>query len=71
MNEDKKRRGAPKKPTSEKRTARLGVVQVTEQQLGDYETAWELAGKRKSDWIRDTLDAEAKRTINKHKKTAK
>jgi hypothetical protein len=69
MNEDKKRRGAPKKADNEKVTARLPVVQVTEKQLNDYKEAWELEGKRKSDWIRDTLDAQAKRTLNRHKKS--
>jgi len=53
------------KPDSEKRTARLPVVQLTQQQLDDYAAAAEAEDKTKSDWVRDTLDAQAKRTLKK------
>ncbi len=63
MTEKKPRRGAPTKPDSEKRTVRLPVVQLTKQQLDDYSEAAAIEGKTKSDWVRDTLDAQAKRTL--------
>ncbi|WP_160837126.1 hypothetical protein [Aeromonas caviae] len=40
-----------------KRTARLGAVQLTEEQLATYELVAKMEGKSKSQWIRDTLDA--------------
>lgn len=53
------------KPDSEKRTARLPVVQLTPQQLDDYAAAAEAENKTKSDWVRDTLDAQVRRTLKK------
>jgi hypothetical protein len=37
-------------------------------QLENYLLAAELEGKTKSDWVRDTLDAQARRTLKKHRK---
>ena len=52
-----RRRGAPHKPDEMKRTARLGAVQLTEEQLATYELVAKMEGKSKSQCIRDTLDA--------------
>jgi Protein of unknown function (DUF1778). len=68
MNTDKKRRGAPNKPESKKRTARLGVIQLTAQELSNIEEAAKLDGENKSEWVRQALLIKAKRTLNKHKK---
>lgn len=70
MNTDKKRRGAPNKPESEKRTTRLGVIQLTAQELSNIEEAAKLDGESKSEWVRQALSAKAKRTLSKHKKAA-
>jgi hypothetical protein len=69
MNENKKRRGAPEKPENEKRTARLGVIQLTEQELSNIEEAVKLDGESKSEWVRQALSAKAKRTLSKYKKS--
>lgn len=69
MNEEKKRRGAPKKPEKEKRTSRLGVIQLTAQELRDVELSAELDEVSKSDWVREALAAKAKRTLRKHGKS--
>lgn len=63
MKKTKTKRGAPKKPPNEKRTKRLPVVQLFESELSDYEEAAEIENKSKSDWVRDTLNAKAKRTL--------
>ncbi|HAT2580529.1 TPA: hypothetical protein I8273_004424 [Aeromonas hydrophila] len=68
MNEKKPRRGAPAKPDSEKHSERLGEIRVMIAQLENYLLAAELEGKSKSDWIRDALDAQARRTLKKHRK---
>ncbi|HAT3513169.1 hypothetical protein [Aeromonas hydrophila] len=68
MNENKPRRGAPTKPDSEKHSERLGEIRVMAAQLENYLLAAELEGKTKSDWVRDTLDAQARRTLKKHRK---
>ncbi|QJT37013.1 hypothetical protein E4188_22240 (plasmid) [Aeromonas media] len=68
MNEKNARRGAPIKPDNEKHSERLGEIRVMAAQLENYLLAAELEGKSKSDWVRDTLDAQARRTIKKHRK---
>lgn len=68
MNEKKPRRGAPPKPDSEKHSERLGEIRVMAAQLESYLLAAELEGKSKSDWVRDTLDAQAKRILKKSKR---
>ena len=65
MKETKNKRGAPQKPENKKRTKRLPVVQLFESELINYEEAAELEGKNKSDWVRDTLNAQAKRSLKK------
>jgi len=59
------KRGAPKKPENEKRDKRLGVIQLTEDELNSYVESAALEDKNKSDWVRDTLNAQAKRTLKK------
>ena len=65
MTEKNKRRGAPEKPENEKRTERLGVVQLTKNELNSYVDSAELEDKNKSDWVRDTLNAQVQRTLKK------
>ncbi|MCZ4337826.1 hypothetical protein [Shewanella colwelliana] len=62
MKTTKSKRGAPPKPASEKKDKRLGVIQITQDQLDSYEHAAKAEGMTKSDWVRNTLDAKAKRT---------
>lgn len=62
MNKIKPKRGAPPKPASEKKDQRLGVIQITQDQLDSYELAAKAEGLTKSDWVRSTLDARANRT---------
>lgn len=69
MNNKKTRRGAPTKPDSEKHSERLGEIRVMTAQLERYLKAAELEGKSKSDWVRDTLDAQAKRTLQLYKES--
>jgi hypothetical protein len=63
MKENKTKRGAPKKQLNEKRDKRLGVVQLTENELNSYIESAEIEDKNKSDWVRDTLNAKAKRVL--------
>jgi hypothetical protein len=63
MKETKNKRGAPTKPANLKRDKRLGVIQLTQDELNNYEDAAELEGKTKSDWVRDTLNAKVKITM--------
>ncbi len=65
MKETKAKRGAPKKPEDEKRNKRLGVVQLFDTELDSYIESAGIEGKTKSDWVRDTLNAKAKRTLKK------
>jgi uncharacterized protein (DUF1778 family) len=65
MTEKKPRRGAPTKPEGQKHSERLGEIRVTAVQLESYQDAADLEGKTKSDWVRDTLDAQARRTLKK------
>lgn len=68
MNDKKTRRGAPIKPDSKKHSERLGDIRVMSAQLERYLLAAELEGKSKSDWVRETLDAQASRTLKSHNK---
>lgn len=63
MTANKTKLGAPKKPKNEKRDKRLGVVQLTKDELASYVDSAEIDGKTKSDWVRDALNAKAKRTL--------
>jgi hypothetical protein len=65
MKDNKTKRGAPKKQPNEKRTKRLPVVQLFDAELSSYLESAESEGKNKSDWVRDTLNAQAKRTLKK------
>lgn len=65
MIEKKTRRGAPIKPEEQKHSERLGVIRVTADQLERYQAAAYFEGKTKSDWVRDTLDAQVRRTLKK------
>lgn len=65
MKDNKTKRGAPKKQPNEKRDNRLGVVQLTADELNSYIESAEIENKNKSDWVRDTLNAKAKRTLKK------
>ena len=70
MNTGKKRRSAPNKPEIEKRTTRLGGIELTAQELSNIKEAAKLDGKSKSEWVRQALSTKAKRTLDKHKKAA-
>ena len=63
MKDTKTKRGAPKKQPNEKRTKRLPVVQLFDDELDSYVESAKIEGKIKSDWVRDTLNAQAKRTM--------
>lgn len=52
--EKKRPRGRP--PAKVKASARLPVVQVTNEQLSAYRAAAEAAGVTFSQWVRDNLD---------------
>lgn len=61
MKEKKTLRGAPKKPEKEKKTARVGVVQITPKKLEDYQEAAEKEKMKYSDWVRAALDDREKK----------
>lgn len=65
MTEKKPRRGAPIKPEEQKHSERLGEIRVTAAQQESYQAAADFEGKTKSDWVRDALDAQARRTLKK------
>ena len=64
MNDTQPRRarGAPFKDPSDRRSERLGAVQITAQQVDDYDMTAALEGKTRSQWVRETLDAQVRRT---------
>ena len=62
MKEKKAQRGAPKKPEKEKKTARVGVVQITPKKLSDYQAAAEKEKMKYSDWVRAALDDREKKS---------
>ncbi len=58
--------GAKPKPEHRKLSERVGI-QITPSQKEKYKEAAEIEDKSYSDWVRDTLNEKAEKTISKEK----
>jgi len=64
-NESEPRRGGPRPGAGASATKTLGGVRVTTDEIQAYTSAAEQAGKGRAEWIRDTLNATAKRALRR------